>query len=377
LGSFVVLIFLLSSLSGSSGFSWTLYSQQQDKSAFEKWAEDVDFLVKELPSRHLNFFFKIKEEESLEKHAFPLMLYWFTEGIYVLNTTPEYEKVLYGRITEINNQPIKKIIEAFSEIIPHENEAQLKSSIPQILASAEHLHGLNIIPDIDETILTVEDRQGQAVSVEMKSMPIRGPLKGIVDMKDTTGWPLYMQNRNQFYWYKYLPDAKMIYFKYNSCRNMPKPFAEFSKELLDAIQNNPVKKLVIDLRNNGGGNSGILNPFIETLAANEKVNQKGRLFVIIGRQTFSSAILNAVDLKKKTEAILIGEPTGGKPNHFGEVRFTNLPNTKLVVTYSTKYFEHAEEDTPSLMPDILIELSIREYLDKRDPVLDTILEGGK
>jgi len=411
--SLIVTIFMLTFTVGSIRFSWTLSSQLQDKPTFEKWAEDVDFLIQELPRLHTNLFFKLKKDKFLEKaarfkkslpsfnydefyvglsrlvasvgdshttlrlqikHAFPLMLYWFKEGIYVINTIPEYEKILYGRVTAFNNRPIEEVIEAFSEIIPHENEAQIKSSIPQIMASAEHLHGLNIIPDIDKTMFTVENERGQCVSVELKSMPIRGPLKGIVDTKDATAWPLYMKNRSQFYWFEYLPSVKAIYFKYNSCRNMPhKPFSEFSKELLDAIQNNPVDKFVIDLRNNGGGNSGILDPFIETLAKNDKMKQKGHLFVIIGRQTFSSAILNAVDLKQKTEAILIGEPTGGKPNHFGEIRFLTLPNTKLVITYSTKYFQHADDDTPSLMPDIPIEISIKDYKDRRDSVLNAIL----
>jgi hypothetical protein len=411
--SLLVTIFMLTFAVGSTRFSWTRSSQLQDKPIFEKWAEDVDLLIQELPRLHTNLFFKLKEDKFLEmaarfkkslpsfnydefyvglsrlfasvgdshttlrlqiKHAFPLMLYWFKEGIYVINTIPEYEKILYGRVTAFNNRPIEEVIEAFSEIISHENEAQIKSSIPQIMASAEHLHGLNIIPDVDKTMFTVENEQEQRVSVELKSMPIRGPLKGIVDTKDATAWPLYMKNRSQFYWFEYLPGAKTIYFKYNSCRNMPdKPFSEFSKEILDAIQNNPVDKLVIDLRNNGGGNSGILDPFIEILAKNDKMNQKGHLFVIIGRQTFSSAILNAVDLRQKTEAILIGEPTGGKPNHFGEIRFLTLPNTKLVVTYSTKYFQHADDDTPSLMPDITLEISIKDYKDRRDSVLNAIL----
>jgi hypothetical protein len=39
----------------------------------------------------------------------------------------------------------------------------------------------------------------------------------------------------------------------------------------------------------------------------KEINQKGRLFVIIGLRTFSSAIFNALDLKKKTEAERVGK----------------------------------------------------------------------
>jgi C-terminal processing protease CtpA/Prc len=112
------------------------------------------------------------------------------------------------------------------------------------------------------------------------------------------------------------------------------------------------------------------------LAAVKEINQKGRLFVIIGRRTFSSAILNALDLKKKTAAVFYGEPTGGKPNHFGEIETLTLPHLKLKVSYSTKYFQFVDGDDPSLMPDVLVELTLDDYLALRDPVLEAILAGG-
>jgi hypothetical protein len=166
----------------------------QKKPRHEQWAEDVDYLAEELPERHIHLFFKISEEKfrgmaeefknrlpelnqdefqvglsrliaaAGDSHtglrpqitrAFPLMLSWFEAGIYVLNTIPEHEKILYGRITRVQGYPIDAVIDAFSEILPHENQAQLKSSIPQILASAQHLHGLNIIPDTETMRLTV------------------------------------------------------------------------------------------------------------------------------------------------------------------------------------------------------------------------------
>ncbi len=406
---FILVSFLvLCVAAGSFGFA----SMPQDEPIHEKWAEDVNTLVKKLPKLHKNLFFKISKEEfrtmavhfkkSLPQlnedefqvelsrlisaigdshtsllpritHAFPLMLYWFEDGIYVINTLPEHKEILYGRITKVHHKPIKEVVKAFSEIIPHENKAQLKSSIPQILASAQHLHGLKIIPDRDNMQLTVKNKQKEKVTVEMKALPFIGAFKGIVDMSDSEGWPLYRKKSGQFYWFTYLEDKKTVYFKYNSCRNKTKePFSEFSKRLLAVIRDNPVEKLVIDLRNNRGGDSGIMNPFIKELSKNDKVNRKGHLFVIIGRQTFSSAILNAIDLKKKTEAILVGEPTGGKPNHYGEIRSLKLPNTKMVVTYSTKYFTHAKEDTPSLMPDIPVEFSFQDYKKKRDPFLQAV-----
>jgi hypothetical protein len=95
------------------------------------------------------------------------------------------------------------------------------------------------------------------------------------------------------------------------------------------------------------------------------------------RSTFPSAILNALVLRNETAATLIGEPTAGKPNHFGEVRTLELPNSAIKVSYSTKYFRDSDDDSPSLRPDILVEQTSADYLVGHDPVLDAIISSPR
>ena len=56
---------------------------------------------------------------------------------------------------------------------------------------------------------------------------------------------------------------------------------------------------------------------------------------IIGRETFSSSVLNAIQLKQ-AGLPRGGETAGWNSNGFGEVQFCVLPNSNLVVTYSTR-----------------------------------------
>ena len=72
--------------------------------------------------------------------------------------------------------------------------------------------------------------------------------------------------------------------------------------------------------------------------------------------------------------ILVGEPTGGKPNSYGEVRSFRLPNSGLRVMYSTKYFQMLETDPPAVEPDITVELTAADRFGGHDPVLARILE---
>ena len=81
----------------------------------------------------------------------------------------------------------------------------------------------------------------------------------------------------------------------------------------------------------------------------------------MGRGTQSAAMVNAIELRKDLNAILVGEPSGTKPNYYSENDELRLPNSRLQVSYSTRYYKLQDQDTPSLMPDRLIEPSWETY----------------
>ena len=81
-----------------------------------------------------------------------------------------------------------------------------------------------------------------------------------------------------------------------------------------------------------------------------------------------------MDFQNYTKAILIGEPTSGKPNHFGEVKTMTLPESKFALKYSTKYFTHSKKDTDSIIPDLLVETSIDDFVNGIDPVYEAIVK---
>lgn len=118
-----------------------------------------------------------------------------------------------------------------------------------------------------------------------------------------------------------------------------------------------------------------MNPFIKAIQARPALAARGSLFVIIGRGTYSSALQNAITLKQDTHAILVGEPTGGKPNHYGEVRYFNLPNAGLLVQYSTRYWlNYPGSDPLTLEPDIPAISTMSDLLAGRDPALEAVMQ---
>lgn len=168
---------------------------------------------------------------------------------------------------------------------------------------------------------------------------------------------------------------------YNSCvpisiiRNNGKDdslkFEDFQEQIFNDLKETDVDKLLFDMRFNGGGNSIYGTGFVNELSR-KNINQTGKLFVVIGRSTFSSAILNTLDFKKKTNAIIIGEETGGKPNHYGEVRTFKLPGSKLSVQYSTKYFKNSESEINTIVPDVKIEITFKDFINGKDPIYEWV-----
>ncbi|MBZ5580224.1 MAG: hypothetical protein LAP40_26995 [Acidobacteriia bacterium] len=80
-----------------------------------------------------------------------------------------------------------------------------------------------------------------------------------------------------------------------------------------------------------------------------------------------------VELKDRARAKLVGEPTAEKPNSFGEQRFFDLPNSRLRVIYSTRYYRFAKNaDPPDWEPDQRVDLTAADFLAGRDPVLGWI-----
>jgi len=86
----------------------------------------------------------------------------------------------------------------------------------------------------------------------------------------------------------------------------------------------------LDLRFNSGGNGSITPPMLKTLIEFEINNPSGKIFVIMGRGTFSAAQNLLTEITEYTNPILVGEPSGSNPNHIGEAGWLKLPYSGLM-----------------------------------------------
>jgi hypothetical protein len=305
-------------------------------------------------------------------HDYPLDLMWFPDGLHVIAALRTHREILGAKLVQIGDVPIGLAMQRVVPVFPRVNLPGVQADITDYLTMAEVLFAQKIVPSERTARFVFEDSSGKKLAVQLSALGAHERPAWI----SVPSKALRHKHSDLYYWYEYLPDSKTLYFNYNRCRDMKQqPFHEFNQELFKFLDAHPVDKLVVDLRDNGGGDSEVIDPFVKEVVKRESINQDGHLFVLIGSSTYSSGVMAAYQFVNDTEAVFVGGPTGGRPNFFGEVETFNLTHSHLEVRYSKEFFRLVEYDEmPSLFPDISVQLSWADYLAGRDPALDAALQ---
>lgn len=390
------------------------------------WNTDLKYLAKELPEKHYNFFtihnqsyleaginaiiaenntltnfqIALKTQQLVAKFGdlhtmlnftqmidknkiLPIHLLWTSGGLYILHTTNENKEILGRKLLAINDTPITTIIDSLSTLITNDNEAVIKSQVPKLIPYLEILQHFGFA-DKDFVELSLDENKNYTLKPSLMDRRNRVSFK-----PDSISFSI--KNENTFFISQYFSDSGIYHILYNKCwskelesefgnkqkaENMPS-FQEFEDNIFTVLKNQQVNKIIFDMRFNGGGNSSQGGAFINKLAEYLKKNPPVKIYVVLGRGTFSSAILNAMDFKRLTNAIFVGEETSGKPNHFGEVKHFQLPSSKLYVSYSTKYFKRSDENLNTISPDVIIEMSFSDFTKGIDPVFEWVKNQQK
>ncbi|MCR8557521.1 hypothetical protein KXD93_07705 [Mucilaginibacter sp. BJC16-A38] len=102
---------------------------------------------------------------------------------------------------------------------------------------------------------------------------------------------------------------------------------------------------------------------------------KGKVFIIVGNGTFSSAMMMATWIKDNHLAIIAGEtPMIGHPNGFGELYNTKLPNTKINLLFGVKQWIRPSGDLKNnlLLPDLKVTLT-----DDKAQLIKSVLNASR
>lgn len=323
----------------------------------------------------------LQEPPTSFRH-YPVRLYWFPDGVYVLSADKRYASVVGGRVVKLGKASGQDAYDAVSKIIPRDNEFQVKWLSPYYMSLAEVLDGLGLVDNLEAVPLTVE-KHGAQTTVILKPEAGKFPDNGFVHPPDWVDardpalpTPLWLKDLASHYWFEYLKDSRTLYVQFKAVAEKDdETIKAFFKRVMAFADANPVDRFVLDERLNGGGNNYLLRPIIHGFIRSDKVNQPGKLFTIIGRQTFSAAMNCVNRMKLNTNTLFVGEPTGASPNMYGDNAAVVLPHSKLSVRLSTLWWQDMDPRDKRVWqaPDLSAELTFADYRGGRDPAMDAIL----
>ena len=398
----------------------------------QKWSADVRFLVEQLPRRHKNLFHSMTKEQfeisvgqlfegipALSRHqiivelarigamigdghsgirplrdpklnfrCYPIKLYYFRDGIFIQSAPESLRSIVGGKVTKIDETSVDDVYKGVAALVPRDNDMTLRNLAPFLLSQPEALNSLGFVRDMESTTFTIE-KNGKSQTIALRPMPYGSTVgftrnSGWVDARDEAkdATPLWLKYPDNLFWFEYLNDTKTLYIQLNAVANKPsangtprETVEDFFRTVFEFADSHPLHRFVLDLRMNGGGSSELNKPILHGLIRSAKINQKGKLFVIIGRRTFSAAQNLVNELEQHTEAMFVGEPTGGRPNHYGDAMRITLPNSGIAFHVSTLWHQEAgARDTRSwTTPYLAAELTSEEYRRNIDPAMTLIL----
>jgi tetratricopeptide (TPR) repeat protein len=316
----------------------------------------------------------------------PVQFQPFEEGVFVTAAEPAHRDLVGARVIAFGDKPVEALMAAVAETVSRDNEGlwvPLQSA--NRLRYLALLHAMSLAPDRRQVSLRVRGLDGRERTVQLTA---NTELPDIWNMKPhPTGWlgvgdvlprpdPLYLRTPEKNYWFELLPAKRTLYVALNTVRDMKEELlSAFAAGLARFIAEQPVERVVIDLRWNNGGNTALLTPFIGALIASEKINRRGRLVALIGPRTLSAGQNAASLLERFTNVTFVGEPTGSSPNFIGEDDPFTLPYSKLNVNVSHLAWQSSlPQDRRSwIAPFLYVPSTFADYRAGRDSALNAAL----
>lgn len=389
----------------------------------EGWMTDIEYLEYVLMTTHFNPYFKLAESEWKEKIAklkkdlpkltndqvlvrvakfiasmgdahtrilsfdeynthfgnreLPFDVQIFEDGCFIVRASKEYSFLLGAKLLNVNQFTFEEVYKLVSTLIPNDNEMWCKREFNSYFKNTNFLSGLEIIQSNKDSLTIEYEIHNQAFKkkVALKNMD----KNSLIDFHSyySLKRPMYLKNKFNPYWYKYDEDSQILYFQLNSITSKKENSIEdFCDSLKNICKNKSLNAFILDIRLNTGGGSHH-NKTILKLLISENINIRGKLFLVIGRSTFSAAQNLTSDIEYYTDAIFIGEQTGSSPNFIGEINPFTLPFSGLVISSSDVYHQrglYSSDIRKWKAPDIYIPNSFADFKNGIDPVIDEIMK---
>lgn len=394
------------------------YCQKAD---VDKWITDIDFYHKTLEDSHIDLYHLISKEEfileiqkikeqlpqlnhfqvilelmklthkigggkgdghtaiplwPMKLHRYPITLFDFGDVLRIIKVKKEYDHLLGKKLIRIDGMPISEIYKKVSKLTPFtENRQSSMDKTCNSLIISEILFGLDIVKQKDKATFTFADDAGNYESIILEALTKEeneeSEYKEIVFQYPNLTRPESYKTKKL--WYTSLRDSLTVYVNFKGYPNEVE-MNSFAEDLLENIKKHNLQNVIIDLRDNYGGNFFIGLILARRLNGADCIDWKSGVYVLTNRETYSAAMVNALQFRQLLNAKIVGEPTGANPNGYQDLGQFNLPNSNLIITYTKRLFRLQEVNTEGVQPDILIIPKWEKHEKGVDEVLEWVIK---
>jgi C-terminal processing protease CtpA/Prc len=174
------------------------------------------------------------------------------------------------------------------------------------------------------------------------------------------------------FWFVPILGTKAIYINFSDYPSFEE-MQVFGEELVALIQENDLKQVIIDMRENGGGDLYVGTVLAYALNLADPIDWKHGVFVLTSNKTFSAATSNAALFRQLLNAKIMGQPTGSNPNGYQDMDSFALPHSNLVITYSKRLFRLSDQENRALQPDVILYQKRDDFFAGTDTVLEELI----
>ena len=303
-------------------------------------------------------------------HKFPFKLIAIDQRVFVSATTNKNRDLLKNELIAINGRPIVEVFESLAKLVPFaENAYSTQVRVAQYIPMAEVLNGAGFINSDYSASFTFREN-GESIHKNLSANVSQKFEK--TALLSSFNPHVKVASVDEWLWFSSSSDKRSVYVKFQRYTDRDS-MTEFAGKLLSFINENQSENLIIDLRNNYGGDFFTGLKLAQHLVLADSINWQSGNYVLINNVTFSAAMSNASQFKNILNAKLVGEPTGAKPKGYQDMGEFTLPHSKRVVTYSKRFYNFIGNSKDAIYPDKSIKLTVNDYQNNFDKQLAWVL----
>lgn len=297
---------------------------------------------------------------------YPVEIRWIEGEFHIVGALPGRSGMLGSKLIAIDDVPTAQAVEKLLALVPrNENRWYERDAVAGLLTHAQPLNALGVTRRAAEAVFTVETAAGRREKVRLVSHAPAGR-PSLVTI-GSEGTPVVSEPERGLRLRLFDDVAYLDFAGYQD-------LAKTGPGIWAAIDDAKPRALIVDFRKNRGGSLPAGRQYMVYPAwERAQLNREGCLFVLTGPATFSAAMTNVTDMRRETEAILVGLPTGARPNGYQENKWFALPNSGLRVSAAQRRYRFGAPGETTVTPDIQVEQTIDDWRNGRDTVLQTAL----